>query len=269
MFVGEAEPGVTMTKLAADEIAKLDPYKFMAVVGKRVIHPGGRASTDELLARARLTPESRVLDVGCGVATTAVEIATRYGARVTAIDIAPLMLERAEANVASANLAHLVTVEQGDILDLEHPDDTFDVVIAEAVTMFVDRHRAATELARVARPGGRVLATEFFWSQPPSPEAGEIFLGQVCPGLEFDTVEDWVRLYESAGLTDLDTITGPFEMMTPRGFLSDEGIGRSLAVMRRVATRPANLRKMAWLMPRMAKAVPYLGYIVVAATKAP
>jgi hypothetical protein len=90
----------------------------------------------------------------------------------------------------------------------------------------------------------------------------------VCPGLEFDTIEDWVALYESAGLIDLDTVTGPFEMMTPRGFLSDEGVGRSLAVMGRVACRPANLRKMAWLMPRMAKAVPYLGYIVVSATKA-
>jgi hypothetical protein len=58
-----------------------------------------------------------------------------------------------------------------------------------------------------------------------------------------------------------------FEMMTPRGFLADEGVSRSLAVMARVAARPANVRKMAWLMPRMAKAVPYLGYIVVAATK--
>ena len=34
-----------------------------------------------------------------------------------------------------------------------------------------------------------------------------------------------------------------------------------------VASRPAYLRKMAWLMPRMARAVPYLGYIVVAGTK--
>lgn len=58
-------------------------------------------------------------------------------------------------------------------------------------------------------------------------------------------------------------------MMTPRGFLTDEGVGRSLAVMGRVATRAANLRKMAWLVlvPRMAKAVPYLSYIVVSATK--
>jgi SAM-dependent methyltransferase len=257
-----------MTKLAAEDIAKLDPYKFMAVLGKRVIHPGGRASTDQLLSRANLTAQSRVLDVGCGVATTAVEIANRHGAHVTAVDIAPLMLERAEANVAAAAVHGTVTVEHGDILDLRFPDDTFDVVIAEAVTMFVDRARAAAELARVAKPGGRVLATEFFWRQPPTPEAREIFLGQVCPGMEFDTVEDWVALYESAGLTGLETVTGPFEMMTPRGFLADEGVGRSLAVMGRVAARPANLRKMAWLMPRMAKAVPYLGYIVVAATKA-
>jgi SAM-dependent methyltransferase len=256
-----------MAKLATEDIAKLDPYKFMAVVGKRVIHPGGRASTDELLARANITADSQVLDVGCGVATTAVEIARRHQAQVTAVDIAPLMLERAEANVAAAQLADRVSVAHGDILELNYADDTFDVVIAEAVTMFVDRGRAAAELARVTRPGGQVLATEFFWRRPPTSEAREVFLGQVCPGMEFDTLEDWVALYEAAGLTGLDTVTGPFEMMTPRGFLADEGLARSLAIMGRVACRPANIRKMAWLMPRMARAVPYLGYLVVAATK--
>ena len=177
------------------------------------------------------------------------------------------MLERAAANVRAAGLGDRVTVEVGDILALGHADDSFDVVIAEAVTMFVDRLGAAKELARVAKPGGRVLATEFFWRERPSPEAREVFLGQVCPGLEFDTVEDWVRIYASAGLTGLETETGPFEMMTARGFLGDEGLGRCLGIMARVAGRPANVRKMAWLMPRMAKAVPYLGYIVVAGAK--
>ena len=93
-----------MTRLAAEDIAKLDPYKFMATIGKRVIHPGGRASTDELLARADIIADRRVLDVGCGVATTAVEIARRHHAQVTAVDLAPLMLERAEANVAAASI---------------------------------------------------------------------------------------------------------------------------------------------------------------------
>jgi SAM-dependent methyltransferase len=256
-----------VTKLAPAEIAGLDPYKFMAVIGKRVIHPGGRASTESLLRRAGITRSSLVLDVGCGVATTAVEIAQRFGAHVTAVDMSPVMLERAEANVDAARVRALVTVEHGDILDLALATETFDVVIAEAVTMFVGRARAASELVRVTRTGGRVLATEFFWRKPPTAEAKEIFLGQVCPGLKFDTVEDWARIYASAGLSGLETETGPFEMMTARGFLGDEGVARCLGIMGAVASRPAHLRKMAWLMPRMAKAVPYLGYIVVAGTK--
>ena len=56
-------------------------------------------------------------------------------------------------------------------------------------------------------------------------------------------------------------------MMTARGFVSDEGLPHSMAIMGRVMTRPANVRKMVWLMPRMAKAVPYLGYIIVAGRK--
>ena len=256
-----------MTRLAATEIAALDPYRFMAVIGKRVIHPGGRASTESLLAHATITERSRVLDVGCGVATTAIEIGRRYGAEVTAVDISPMMLDKAVANVHAAGVASRVTVAAGDILDLQFGDGTFDVVMAEAVTMFVDRRRAAAELARVTKPGGRVLATEFFWRLPPSEEAREVFLGQVCPGLEFDTVEDWMEIYGAAGLRDLETETGPFEMMTPRGFIADEGVLGSLGIVGRVATRPAHVRKMVWLMPRMARAVPYLGYIVVAAAK--
>jgi len=256
-----------MTKLAATEVAALDPYKFMATIGKTVIHPGGRASTQALLARARITATSQVLDVGCGVATTAIEIARRFGAQVTAVDIAPLMLERAQANVRAAKMTDQVMVRPGDICALPVDDNSFDVVIAEAVTMFVDRRRAASELARVAVPGGQVLATEFCWRTPPPAQARQVFLGQVCPGMVFDTAADWVEIYSSAGLVNVETQTGPFEMMTPRGFLADEGPARSLAIMTRVATRPANIRKMAWLMPRMAKAVPYLGYVLVASRK--
>jgi SAM-dependent methyltransferase len=183
------------------------------------------------------------------------------------VDIAPLMLERAEANVRAASMTRQVTDRPGDICALPFAEDSFDVVIAEAVTMFADRPRAASELARVCAPGGQVLATEFCWRTPPPPEARQVFLGQVCPGMVFDTIDDWVQIYSTAGLTNVQTQTGPFEMMTPRGFLADEGPAHSLAIMTRVAARPANMRKMAWLMPRMAKAVPYLGYVLVACEK--
>ena len=256
-----------MQKLTSGEVAALDPYAFMALIGKRVIHPGGRASTEALLGRAQITETTSVLDVGCGVGTTAIEIAKRHRTTITAVDIAPLMLERASVNVTAAGFADRISVEDGDILSLSFPDNSFDVVIAEAVTMFVDRDRATSELTRVCKPGGRVLATEFLWRKPPSVEAREVFLGQVCPGMMFDSLDDWVQIYEAAGLSEIKTETGPFEMMSPKGFFADEGFAHSLAIMGKVAARLAHVRKMAWLMPRMAKAVPYLGYILLAGDK--
>ncbi len=85
--------------------------------------------------------------------------------------------------------------------------------------------------------------------------------------MQFDTVEDWLKLYGKAGLSDIQVKSGPFEMMTPGGFLNDEGFLNSMAVMARGMSRPAYLRKMLWLMPRMAKAVPYLGYVLICGKK--
>ena len=92
---------------------------------------------------------------------------------------------------------------------MRYADHTFDRVIAEAVTMFVDRSRATRELVRVCKPGGRVLATEFFWRKPPTAEARHLFLGEVCPGMQFDTLDDWVRLYTAAGLIGCPGGDGP------------------------------------------------------------
>ncbi len=253
--------------LSDAEVDQLDPYAFFAVLGKRVIHPGGRAATDELIRRADFRADQRVLDVGCGVGTTAIRIARGFGASVTAVDIAPLMLERSAANVSAAGLNDRVTVEHGDITSLPYSDGSFDRVVAEAVTMFVDRPPAARELVRVCKPGGRVLATEFFWRTPPSAEARHFFLDVVCPGMQFESLDDWVRLYSAAGLADIQVETGPFNMMTPAGFLHDEGLMNSAAVMGRAISRLSYARKMAWLMPRVARAVPYLGFILVSGTR--
>jgi ubiquinone/menaquinone biosynthesis C-methylase UbiE len=244
-------------------LEEADPYLLFGLLGKQVIHPGGRRATEELFGLATFAAGQQVLDVGCGVGTTAIEIATRFGATVTAADISPDMRERAVANARRAGVAERVSVEAADICALPYHDGRFDRVVAEAVTMFVDRDRAIAELVRVCRPGGLVLATEFHWRRPPTPEARHAFLGELCPGMLFDTVDDWLARYGAAGLVELQVKTGPFEMMTTRGFISDEGLGNAVRVMARAMTNATARRRMFWIVPRISRAVPYLGYVLI------
>jgi SAM-dependent methyltransferase len=244
-------------------IAEADPYLLLGLLGKQVIHPGGRRATEELIELAALVPGQQVLDIGCGVGTTAIEMAKRFGISVTAADISADMRDRAVAKVVAAGLSHRVLVQPADISALPYDDGCFDRVVAEAVTMFVDRDRAISELVRVCRPGGLVLATEFHWRRPPTPEARHAFLGELCPGMLFDTVDDWVGRYASAGLVDLKVKTGPFEMMRVGGFISDEGIGNAVRVMARAITNGTARRRMTWIVPRISRAVPYLGYVLI------
>jgi len=65
----------------------------------------------------------------------------------------------------------------------------------------------------------------------------------------------------------MQVTTGPFEMMTPAGFIGDEGLLNSLAIVGRSLTRLAYLKKMIWLMPRINRAVPYLGYLAISGVK--
>ena len=249
--------------LTEQEVAALDPYQLMGVLGKRVIHPGGRRSTNELFELARIAPEHRVLEVGCGVGTTAIEIARRFRADVLAVDVDPRMVEATERNVAAAGLSDKVEVAQADIRQLPFADEDFDRVVIEAVTMFVERERAAAECVRVCRRGGRVVDHEFIWRKPPPAEARQVFMGEVCPGIDFDSPADWRDLYESAGLRDVELVTGPFSMMTPAGFIRDEGLN-TFRVMATALSRAAYIRKLAWLMRRMVRTMTYLGYVVVA-----
>lgn len=99
-------------------------------------------------------PGQRVLDVACGSGTAAL-IAERRYCDVTGIDYVPGLIERATAR-AQAN-GRSIDFRVGDAQDMPFPDDSFDVVLSVYGVQFApDQERAARELLRVCKPGGKI-----------------------------------------------------------------------------------------------------------------
>ena len=120
-----------------------------ARVGARLVLVG------ELLCRSvDVHAGERVLDVAAGSGNAAIS-AARRGASVTASDFVEPLLEVAQARAELEGL-HLATAV-ADAQELPFEDGSFDVVLSTFGVMFApDQQRAAEELLRVCRPGGRI-----------------------------------------------------------------------------------------------------------------
>lgn len=111
----------------------------------------------EGLSRAGLRPGMRFLDVAAGSGGLSIP-AARLGAQVLATDMSPVMLDRLEERSRKEGLKLETRVMDGQALDLEN--DSFDVAGSQfGVMLFPDMPRGISELARVTKPGGRVLMT--------------------------------------------------------------------------------------------------------------
>jgi demethylmenaquinone methyltransferase/2-methoxy-6-polyprenyl-1,4-benzoquinol methylase len=104
----------------------------------------------------------RILDLATGTADLAIRIArTHRSATVVGLDPSKGMLAVGQKKLASDELAARVSLVVGDAQELPFEDDSFDgTTIAFGIRNVPDRARALREMARVTRPGGRVVILE-------------------------------------------------------------------------------------------------------------
>src|SRR5262245_37788137 len=141
---------------------------------------------------ARVASEDRVLDVGCGTGVLARTAADRVAAesQVTGLDRNAGML------AVARRLRPQIDWRQGDATNLPFADESFDVVMSQfALMYFPDRIAALKEMARVLRPGGRLVIA--VWGP-------------------FERATGYVNLTEIArrrcGQTAADILTAPFAL---------------------------------------------------------
>jgi SAM-dependent methyltransferase len=126
----------------------------------------------DLVERVGVTADDEVLDVACGTGNATIP-AAQTGARTTGLDITPELFEGARRRAADAGVE--IDWVEGDAEALPFDDASFDVVLSTFGCMFApDHERAATEIARVLRPGGRMGIVAW------TPEGG---IGRFCQTL--------------------------------------------------------------------------------------
>ena len=133
-------------------------YDLMNSVMTVGMHQRWRERAVEL---ARVAPGSRALDVATGTGDLAVAL-REAGAEVVGCDFSEEMLERARRKEPS------VRFEWADALELPYEDDSFDAAtVGFGARNFSDLSRGLREMARVVRPGGRVVVLEITEPQKP------------------------------------------------------------------------------------------------------
>jgi demethylmenaquinone methyltransferase/2-methoxy-6-polyprenyl-1,4-benzoquinol methylase len=125
---------------------------------------------------AAVGPGSRVLDVATGTGDLAIEAAAR-GCEVVGSDFSENMLARARVKAPG------ITFEQGDALALGYGDDQFDAcTVGFGARNFSDLEQGLREMARVVRPGGRVVVLEITTPQrPPLSTFFSLWFDRVVP----------------------------------------------------------------------------------------
>jgi SAM-dependent methyltransferase len=178
----------------------------------------------ELLAEAAdVRATHRVLDVAAGNGNATLAAARRF-ATVTSTDYVPVLLERGRRRAEAEGFAN-VTFEVADAEALPYADATFDVVLSTFGVMFAPDHaRAASELMRVCKPGGRIgLAS---WT--PVGFLGQLFrlIGQYIPPvpgvrspLLWGTDAHLRELFPAAAHIDHSTRSFAFRYRSPEHWL--------------------------------------------------
>jgi SAM-dependent methyltransferase len=124
---------------------------------------------EQLVEVADVQAGDRVLDVATGSGNAALA-AARRNAEVVGVDYVPALLERGRLRAEAEHLA--VDFVEGDAEELPVASGAFDVVTSVYGSMFApDQHRAARELARACRPGGKIALAS--WT--PTGYIGEMF----------------------------------------------------------------------------------------------
>lgn len=161
--------------------------------------------TDLYIEALATTPGRRVLDVGCGTGRPALRLAGASGAEIVGISLSDGEVKRANERSLREGRERQVRFERADAMALPYGPGSFDDAWAlESLGHMPDRAQALREIARVLRPGGRLVIADGYCYEGPVDAAGVALMDRLCAAFRMvppPTLDGYADLLAAAGFT--------------------------------------------------------------------
>ncbi|QEH46242.1 class I SAM-dependent methyltransferase [Aggregatibacter actinomycetemcomitans] len=210
-------------------------HNFLARLGKTRLRPGGRKATDWLIASGDFSQDKKVLEVACNMCTTAIGLAKQYGCHIEGVDLDENALEKAKANIVANNLQDKIHVQRANAMKLPFEDDTFDIVINEAMLTMLPveaKMKAVAEYFRVLKPGGFLLTHDVMLVG----DDHQTILNNMRDAINVTvtplTKDGWKKIFIDSGFRNFETFSGEMTLLSPKGMIYDEGVFGALKIIR-------------------------------------
>lgn len=217
-------------------------HHFLARLGKTHLRPGGKLATDWLISNGDFDKNKKVLEVACNMGTTAIQIAKQFKSQIIGIDLDEDALEKARQNIKEHQVEHLVSVQRANATNLPFEDESFDIVINEAMLTMLPpeaKEKAIREYFRVLKPNGFLLTHDIVLNNDNSESVLPALKEAINMTVNPLTKTDWKTLYQRCGFRNVETFTGEMSLLSPKGLIHDEGMLGAMKIVGN-ALKPEN-----------------------------
>ena len=248
-----SDEGTGTTTFASTNIEKMPGYVLLARLGKRVLRPGGRELTREVLGGLNITSADHVVEFAPGLGTTAQLIFRSRPAGYVGVERDEQAAAAFNTRIVDSRYRCIVSTAQNSDLG----DGSANVVVGEAMLSMQsddNKKQIIEEAFRILRPGGRYGIHELCLKPTDlDTETQDQVRGDLSRAIRVGarpmTSPDWRALLEEAGFEIRQESTVAQRLLEPRRLIQDEGPLRAAKVVcnvlrsRRARKRVITMRK--------------------------
>lgn len=229
--------------------------------------PGSDESTQRALSMIHdLGAGSVIADLGCGCGSQTIQLALHTQAKVKALDLFPLFIDKLMERCRKAGVSDRVEAIEGDMCNLPFEKASLDVIWSEGAIYNIGFKRGITEWREYLKPYGWLAVSEASWLTDSRPSEIEDFWNEAYP--EIDNIANKVQQLHDAGYRDIRTFVLPTECWIDNFYLPQREAQRLFLERypnnKTAAELVANQRREAELYSRYSD---YYGYVFYVARR--